>query len=162
MGLPPGSPVGIDVCKLVSRMAQVKAVPYGGTREQIEEAILVSTKERFYQPCHVFALDQLPQVLKTMQNDTPEGTSPEAALHYGGQLLGEAVIKMPHTEAIPKPQTIVYPPTSRSTFHQTGYNIGTFLAYRLEELGVRDYFAVPGLCINPKCPYRLLIPSRGY
>ncbi|KAL3247298.1 hypothetical protein ABHI18_012465 [Aspergillus niger] len=125
-------------------MAQVKAVPYGGTREQIEEAILVSTKERFYQPCHVFALDQLPQVLKTMQNDTPEGTSPEAALHYGGQLLGEAVIKMPHTEAIPKPQTIVYPPTSRSTFHQTGYNIGTFLAYRLEELGVRDYFAVPG------------------
>ncbi|GLA07606.1 pyruvate decarboxylase 3 [Aspergillus niger] len=153
VGLPPGSPVGIDVCKLVSRMAQVKAVPYGGTREQIEEAILVSTKERFYQPCHVFALDQLPQVLKSMQNETPEGTSPEAALHYGGQLLGEAVIKMPHTEAIPKPQTIVYPPTSRSTFHQTGYNIGTFLAYRLEELGVRDYFAVPARIAVVVVPY---------
>ncbi|GJP94518.1 pyruvate decarboxylase [Aspergillus niger] len=144
MGLPPGSPVGIDVCKLVSRMAQVKVVPYGGTREQIEEAILVFTKERFYQSCRVFALDQLPQVLKSMQNEMPEGTSPEPALHHGGQLLGEAVIKMPHREATPKPQTIAYPPTFKSTFHQTNYNIGTFLAYRLEELGVRDYFAVPG------------------
>lgn len=143
-------------------MAQVKVVPYGGTREQIEEAILVFTKERFYQSCRVFALDQLPQVLKSMQNEMPEGTSPEPALHHGGQLLGEAVIKMPHREATPKPQTIAYPPTFKSTFHQTNYNIGTFLAYRLEELGVRDYFAVPGLFINQMCSYRLLTPTRGY
>ncbi|GAT27597.1 pyruvate decarboxylase [Aspergillus luchuensis] len=144
VGLPPGTPIGIDISKLVSRMAQVKVVPYGGTREQIENAILVSTKERFYQPCYVFALDQLPQILHSMQNGKPEGTYPEAPLRYGSQLLGEGVIKMPDAEAIPKPQMVANLPRSGPIFNQTTYNIGTFLAYRFEELGLRDYFAVPG------------------
>ncbi|RAH58791.1 pyruvate decarboxylase [Aspergillus piperis CBS 112811] len=144
VGLPPGTPIGIDISKLVSRMAQVKVVPYGGTREQIEKAILVFTKEKFYQPCHVFALDQLPQILHSMQYRKPEGTCPEAPLRYGSQLLGEAVIKMPDAEATPKPQMVASLPRSRPIFNQTTYNIGTFLAYRFEELGLRDYFAVPG------------------
>lgn len=148
MGLPPGTPIGIDISKLVSRMAQVKVVPYGGTREQIEKAILVFTKERFYQPCHVFALDQLPQILHSMQNEIPKGTYPGAPLRYGSQLLGEAVIKIPDAETIPEPQVVANLPSSRPTFNQTTYNIGTFLAYRFEELGIRDYFAVPGLYIN--------------
>ena len=128
-------------------MAQVKVVPYGGTLKQIEKAILVFTKERFYQPCHVFALDQLPQVLNSMQNEIPEGTYLEAPLRYGSHLLGEAVIKIPDTETILKPQMVAQVPSSRPTFNQANYNIGTFLAYRFEELGVRDYFAVPGLFI---------------
>ncbi|PYH28446.1 pyruvate decarboxylase [Aspergillus neoniger CBS 115656] len=144
VGLPPGTPIGIDISKLVSRMAQVKVIPYGGTREQIEKAILVFTKERFYQPCHVFALDQLPQILHSMQNEIPKGTYPGAPLRYGSQLLGEAVIKIPDAETIPEPQVVANLPSSRPTFNQTTYNIGTFLAYRFEELDIRDYFAVPG------------------
>jgi hypothetical protein len=29
-------------------------------------------------------------------------------------------------------------------FSSKVHNIGTFLAYRMEELGIRDFFAVPG------------------
>ncbi|GKZ36418.1 pyruvate decarboxylase 3 [Aspergillus brasiliensis] len=144
VGLPPGTPVDIDVSKMMSRMAQVKATPYGGTREQIEEAIFVFTKEKFQQPCHIFALDQLPQVLESMQTEIPEGTSPEATSHHGSQLLGDAVIKIPDPEAISKPEMTANSSGSQPTFYQTNYNIGTFLAYRLEELGIREYFAVPG------------------
>ncbi|PYI00594.1 thiamine diphosphate-binding protein, partial [Aspergillus sclerotiicarbonarius CBS 121057] len=144
VGLPPGAPVGVDVSNLMSRMVHIKASPYGGTREQIEEAILVFMKERFYQPCHVLGLDQLPQPLKIMQRDNPKEISPEVALTYGGKMLGEAVIKLPDTEIIPMPQKPVNPPNPQPTFYQKNYNIGTFLAYRLEELGIREYFVVPG------------------
>jgi hypothetical protein len=31
-------------------------------------------------------------------------------------------------------------------FSPTDHNIGTLLAHRMEELGVKDFFAVPGTC----------------
>ena len=134
----------MDVSKLMSRMAHIKASPYGGTREQIEEAMFVFMKERFYQPCHVLGLDQLSHILKIIQRDSPKEISPETALSYRGQLLGEAVIKIPDTELVPMHQRPVNPPSPQPTFYQKNYKIGTFLAYRLEELGIREYFVVPG------------------
>ncbi|RAL04490.1 uncharacterized protein BO80DRAFT_441954 [Aspergillus ibericus CBS 121593] len=144
VGLPPGAPVGMDLSNLMSKMAHIKVSPVGGTREQIEEAMHILIKERFYQPCHVLGLDQLPQTLKIMQRDNPKEISPEATLAYGGQLLGEAVIKIPDSEIIPMHQKPVEPPKPQPTFYQKNYNIGTFLAYRMEELGICEYFVVPG------------------
>lgn len=42
-------------------------------------------------------------------------------------------------------------PLLNSTFHQNQYNIGTALARRLEQIGVLDYFVVPGETrLNPQ------------
>ena len=45
-----------------------------------------------------------------------------------GKMQGPTVLEMPTLEAPAAPK----------------YNIGTYLAYRLEEIGIKDYFVVPG------------------
>ncbi|PWY85020.1 thiamine diphosphate-binding protein, partial [Aspergillus heteromorphus CBS 117.55] len=144
VGLPPGTTVDVELSNLMSRMAHIKAASYGGTREQIEEAIHIFVKDRFYQPSHVLDLHQLPEVLKSIQRYDPKKMSAEEALRYGVQLLGEAIVKIPNTEITSIVQKPVHPPNPQPTFYQKEYNIGTYLAYRIEELGIRDYFVVPG------------------
>ncbi|PYH93118.1 hypothetical protein BO71DRAFT_441948 [Aspergillus ellipticus CBS 707.79] len=144
VGLPPGATVDVDLSNLMSRMAHIKASPYGGTREQIEEAIHIFVNERFYQPSHIVDLAQLPGVLKSIQRYNPKEMTPEEPLRYGVQLLGEAIVKIPHTETTSIVQAPVSQPDPQPTFYQNNYNVGTYLAYRLEELGIREYFVVPG------------------
>lgn len=53
------------------------------------------------------------------------------------------------TELFDRPSLM--PPLITPSFSTKDHNIGTLLAHRMEELGVKDFFAVPGTCA--KIPY---------
>ncbi|RAK72658.1 thiamine diphosphate-binding protein [Aspergillus fijiensis CBS 313.89] len=140
VGKPPGKTGGLDMSNLLLRMGQIKSSPYGGSREQIEKAIDIFIKNKFYQPSHVISLDELPQMLQAVHQEYPENHSHRPSSRYESSLLGQATVKIPSfsentrsEETFPKP-----------TFYQESFNISTYIAYRLEELGIRDFLAVPG------------------
>lgn len=66
----------------------------------------------------------------------------------GGISVGRIVLKVPgligrRTNQVPRPIRIQQP-----SFQPTQWDIGTHLAHRFEELGVNDFFTVPGM--SPK------------
>lgn len=63
-------------------------------------------------------------------------------MHYEGDLVGRVVLKIPH-ESSRELQN-----GSLQTFpapHPEKWNTGTYLADRLEMLGVKHFFTVPGM-----------------
>lgn len=137
---------------LLLRMGQIKSSPYGGSREQIEKAIDIFIKNKFYQPSHVISLDELPQMLQAVHQEYPENHSHRPSSRYESSLLGQATVKIPSfsentrsEETFPKP-----------TFYQESFNISTYIAYRLEELGIRDFLAVPGESLAQVSGFALL------
>ncbi|KAF9888640.1 Pyruvate decarboxylase 3 [Aspergillus nanangensis] len=63
-----------------------------------------------------------------------------------GKIKGRIILKIPETtqEAGLFLPPASLPSLSTARFLPDNHNIGNFLAYRLEELGVKDFFAVPG------------------
>ncbi|PYI32097.1 hypothetical protein BP00DRAFT_369698 [Aspergillus indologenus CBS 114.80] len=140
VGKPPENTTGLGMSNLLLRMGQIKSSPYGGSREQIEKAIEIFVKKNFYQSSHVISLDQLTQMLHTVYQRDSQGHSNGQSSRYESSLLGQATIKIPSfSESTRTEKTFPKP-----TFYQDSFNIGTYIGYRLEELGIRDFLAVPG------------------
>ncbi|GES62055.1 pyruvate decarboxylase [Aspergillus terreus] len=125
VGLPPGGVIAADVMQMVFRTINIKA-SYVGTRAETEKALEIFFTEKFFAPFQTVDLKDLPRVFDRMQE---------------GKIIGRTILNIPETTdwlsdistqwAIPK-------------FRQQEYTLGTYLAYRLEELGVKNVFSVPG------------------
>ncbi|KKK15284.1 hypothetical protein AOCH_004258 [Aspergillus ochraceoroseus] len=141
IGLPKGALIKADVISTAMRKITIKGA-YVGTAAETEEALEVYAQKRFDVKYRVCALKELPTVFESMEQ---------------GNITGRVVLEMPtiHQDAngqkAQKAQNGLNglngthsQLATRSMFTQSQYNLGTFLAYRLEELGVNDYFVVPG------------------
>ncbi|PYH44619.1 GroES-like protein [Aspergillus saccharolyticus JOP 1030-1] len=126
---------------LLLRMGQIKSSPYGGTRDQIEEAINIFVREKFYQPARVISLDQMPPMLESTHQEGSH--EPSTSLLYENSLLGQATVKIPSITGGPETST-TQESNRKPTFYQESFDVSTFLSYRLEELGICEFLAVPG------------------
>ncbi|KAJ5578685.1 uncharacterized protein N7459_007649 [Penicillium hispanicum] len=94
--------------------------------------------------CQFMELAQLPQVYDMMEK---------------ASIKGRIILKLPENtnmaELFTSPSLL--PSLTTPKFSPTEHNIGTLLAYRMEELGVRDFFAVPGTCTPIPS-----MPSKAY
>ncbi|CAG8090638.1 unnamed protein product [Penicillium nalgiovense] len=124
VGLPPGM-LKADLFSTVVRMINIKG-SYVGNRTDTEEALGIFSRSRFTIPYEIFDLGELPMIYDRMAN---------------GEMQGRAVVKIPEISIT---SNVTSNSMSSPNFTQSQYNIGTFLAYRLQEMGVHDYFVVPG------------------
>ncbi|KNG88805.1 hypothetical protein ANOM_002460 [Aspergillus nomiae NRRL 13137] len=128
VGLPPGAQVQADVFSTVLRMVTIKG-SYFGSEMDVREALDIFLQGKIHVPCRQLRLLDLPKAYELMEN---------------GGLVGRIVLKIPglismRTNQVPSPFHIRQP-----SFQPAQWDIGTHLAHRFEELGVGDFFAVPG------------------
>ncbi|KKK20254.1 hypothetical protein ARAM_004109 [Aspergillus rambellii] len=123
-GIPHGT-VAVDVLTVIQRQITFKG-SYIGTREDTEEALDIMSRCRFPVQSKIMDFSELPTVYDLMEK---------------GKFQGRAVLRIGdcHYEQIGEAEA-----SPRLEFHQDQYNIGTFLAYRMQEIGISDYFVVPG------------------
>ncbi|CAI7593091.1 unnamed protein product [Penicillium manginii] len=130
VGLPPRAVIKADLFSVVFRMITIKG-SYVGTREDTEEALRFFLHKNLTMQCQIMELEQLPQVYDMMEK---------------ASVKGRIVLRMPEsagvTELFARPSLMS--PLITPRFSPTDHNIGTLLAHRMEELGVKDFFAVPG------------------
>lgn len=105
-----------DLNSFVFRKIVVKGV-YVGTRVDTEEALQVYAQHRLHLHYQLRDLQDLGEVFEQMDQ---------------GTMVGRTVLAIPDVEH------------AEQKFSKAEYNIGTFLAHRLEEIGVKHYFVVPG------------------
>ncbi|KAJ5637901.1 Polyketide synthaseenoylreductase [Penicillium lividum] len=123
VGLPKGAIIRADLFSTVLKEKTVKG-SYVGSHIETEEALAIYAKKRFVIQYQTLSLEELPTVFEKMEQ---------------GKMHGRTVLK------IPCPKTVVNGSIWKSPkFTPNEYNIGTFLASRLEEIGIQDYFVVPG------------------
>ncbi|KAJ6170681.1 Thiamine pyrophosphate enzyme C-terminal TPP-binding [Penicillium canescens] len=130
VGLPPGAVIRADLFSVIFRMITIKG-SYVGTREDTEEALEFFVRNDMAMHCQIMELEQLPQVYDLMEQ---------------ANIKGRIVLKMPgsaqQSGLFESPSSV--PSLITPNFSPKEHNIGTFLAYRLEELGIKEFFAVPG------------------
>ncbi|PYH98106.1 pyruvate decarboxylase [Aspergillus ellipticus CBS 707.79] len=80
----------------------------------------------------------LPQWRKRLSRLEPSEKTVPAKVE-GGEVVRSA-------EKVDAPDLCISPrqPLRQPDFNQSQYNLGTYLAHRMEEIGVKDYFVVPG------------------
>ncbi|KAL2860963.1 pyruvate decarboxylase [Aspergillus lucknowensis] len=128
VGLPPGC-ITADIFTVVIRNISIKG-SYVGNRYETEEALEVISRIGFDIPYKVLEFEELPMVYELMEQ---------------GKMQGRAVLRVGGNGMRPyKFNSVMAGPRLQPEFRPTRFNIGTRLAYRLEELGVTAYFAVPG------------------
>ncbi|EAW08995.1 pyruvate decarboxylase [Aspergillus clavatus NRRL 1] len=124
VGLIPGA-ITSDIFSLITRKLTIKG-SYVGTRQETEEALAVLAHAGFRVQYDVRELFELPDVFESMEQ---------------GKLQGRTVLKIPTRKPVSGNLSMGLAP---SLFSENEHNIGTHLAYRLEELGALHYFTVPG------------------
>ncbi|OKP10314.1 Pyruvate decarboxylase 3 [Penicillium subrubescens] len=123
VGLPKNAVITADLFSTVLKQKIVKG-SYVGSPAETEEALAIYAKKRFPIQYQTVSLEELPAVFEKMEQ---------------GKMQGRTVLK------IPSPQTMVNDLIEKTPkFRPNEYNIGTLLASRLEEIGIKDYFVVPG------------------
>ncbi|KAE8383063.1 hypothetical protein BDV26DRAFT_303971 [Aspergillus bertholletiae] len=117
VGLPKNAVIQADVFSTVCQEKVVKG-SYVGSVAETEDAMRIYMQNRFPIQNQKFPLKELPTVFERMEQ---------------GTIQGRAILEIPSVEAV-----------APSMFAPSQYNLGTFLAYRLEQIGVKDCFYIPG------------------
>ncbi|GLA98367.1 pyruvate decarboxylase 3 [Aspergillus tubingensis] len=100
---------------------------YVGNRHETEAALEIACRSGIIPPYKVLDAHELPKVYELMEN---------------GEMEGRAVLRIADDKVQSTPVRLTAQLEPR--FCPEQFTLGTRLAYRLEELGVTDYFAVPG------------------
>ncbi|KAL3264698.1 hypothetical protein ABHI18_000534 [Aspergillus niger] len=125
VGLPPGC-MNADIFTIVLRNITIKG-SYVGNRYETEAALEIASRSGIIAPYKLLDACELPKVYERMDK---------------GEMEGRAVLRISGDEVISSPVSLT--PQLQPQFRPDEFNVGTRLAYRLEELGVTDCFAVPG------------------
>lgn len=117
-----------------------------GNRDETEEALEVVSKAGITVPFTVLNFHELPKVYGLMERGkTYQYIMENAGSFYPGEMQGRAVLRVAEHQTQADMRAAITPePTTTPQFQPTHFNLGTRLAYRLEELGISDYFVVPG------------------
>lgn len=144
VGLPKGALIKAELFSTVFQQKTIKG-SYAGSPTETEEALALYAQKRFGIQYQIFPLCELPIVFEKMEQ---------------GKVQGRMILEIPSIETtVNIPSGTGLPLQKDSSFTPDTYNIGTFLASRLEELGVTKYFVVPGKLLSMITPFqkRLLI-----
>ncbi|KAI9926278.1 hypothetical protein ASPWEDRAFT_185948 [Aspergillus wentii DTO 134E9] len=127
VGVPAGG-IQTDLFVPMMRMVNIKGSCVANSSETAE-ALGVVTQAKLNIPHRVLELQDLPGIHELIDK---------------GELQERVVLSLPEPhQDDPSDGAFALSPRVPE-FSQSQYNIGTYLAYRLEELGIRDYFVVPG------------------
>ncbi|RAK90491.1 pyruvate decarboxylase [Aspergillus costaricaensis CBS 115574] len=125
VGLPPGC-MNADIFTIVLRNITIKG-SYVGNRHETEAALEIACRSGIIPSYNVLDVHELPKVYERMET---------------GEMEGRAVLRIADDKVQSTPVRLTAQLEPR--FCPEQFTVGTRLAYRLEELGVTDYFAVPG------------------
>ncbi|OKL55901.1 hypothetical protein UA08_08953 [Talaromyces atroroseus] len=125
VGLPPGGRLNADIVDIMARRVKIRGSWVAGVADT-EKALQVVHEKKLQISHQVIHVRDLPLVCKKIQE---------------GELVGNLVLDISQESCGSLRKGL---PINYSSLASENWNIGTYLASRMETLGVKHYFAVPG------------------